>query len=107
MALCHPSGMNHEKPRPDKEGTGAKPQRLAEIIPAAGQMKLGLSVFILASSLLTGCASTGSNPVADMPSWMGGLPAGVPPRPGTAAYDAWQAERAKEAARPKGKDAAR
>ncbi len=75
--------------------------------PGGGQMKLGLSVFILASSLLAGCASTGSNPVADMPSWMGGLPADAPPRPGTPAYDAWQAERAKEAARPKGKDAAR
>ncbi len=83
---------------------------LAELgtsIPAADQMKFGLSVFILASSLLAGCASTGSNPVADMPAWMGGLPADAPPRRGTPAYDAWQAERAKEAARPKGKDAAR
>jgi hypothetical protein len=81
---------------------------LAELgIPAAGQMNLGLSLFILASSLLAGCASTGSNPVADMPAWMGGLPADAPPRRGTPAYDAWQAERAKEAARPKGADAAR
>jgi len=31
----------------------------------------------------------------------------APPMPGTPAYDAWQAERAKEAARPKWKDAAR
>jgi len=37
----------------------------------------------------------------------GGLPANAPPRPGTPAYEAWQAERAKEAARPKGQDAAR
>jgi hypothetical protein len=80
---------------------------LGRRIPVVGQMKLGLSVFILASSLLAGCASTGSNPVADMPSWMGGLPADAPPRRGTPAYDAWQAERAKEAARPKGNDAAR
>ena len=82
-------------------------QNWAPRIPVAGQMKLGLSVFILASSLLAGCASTGSNPVADMPAWMGGLPADAPPRRGTPAYDAWQAERAKEAARPKGTDAAR
>jgi hypothetical protein len=37
--------------------------------------------------------------MADMPPWLGGLPAGVPPRPGTPEYDAWQAERAQEAAR--------
>jgi hypothetical protein len=37
----------------------------------------------------------------------GGLSADAAPRPGTPAYDAWQAERAKEAAQPKGKDAAR
>ena len=44
--------------------------------------------------------------VADsVPTWLGGMPKDVPPRRGTAAYDAWQAERAKEAARPKTKDA--
>jgi len=64
-------------------------------------MKFSLPIFILVSGLLAGCASTGSNPVADMPAWMGGLPADAPPRAGTPAYDAWQAERAKEAARPK------
>jgi hypothetical protein len=64
-------------------------------------MKFGLPIVILVSGLLAGCASTGSNPVADMPAWMGGLPADAPPRAGTPAYDAWQAERAKEAARPK------
>ena len=64
-------------------------------------MKLGQTVLILALSLLAGCASTGTNPVADMPAWMGGLPADAPPRPGTPAYEAWQAERAKQAARPK------
>jgi hypothetical protein len=64
-------------------------------------MKFGLPIVILVSGLLAGCASTGSNPVADMPAWMGGLPADAPPRAGTPAYDAWQAERAQEAARPK------
>jgi len=36
-----------------------------------------------------------------MPHWMGGEPAGVPPRRGTPEYDAWMAARAQEAARPK------
>jgi hypothetical protein len=57
-------------------------------------MKPGLIFLFLIANLVAGCA-TGSNPVADVPSWMGGLPAGAPPRPGTPAYDAWQAERAK------------
>jgi hypothetical protein len=34
-----------------------------------------------------------------MPHWMGGEPAGVPPRRGTPEYDAWMAARAEEAAR--------
>jgi hypothetical protein len=50
----------------------------------------------IAGPLLGGCASAGSNPIADVM-----LPANAPPRPGTAAYEAWQAERATEAARPK------
>jgi hypothetical protein len=41
------------------------------------------------------------NPIADMM-----LPADAPPRRGTPAYDAWQAERAQEAARLKGKASA-
>jgi hypothetical protein len=63
-------------------------------------MKANLIFLFLIANVIAGCA-TGSNPVADMPSWMGGLPPGAPPRPGTPAYDAWQAERAREAARPK------
>jgi hypothetical protein len=39
--------------------------------------------------------------IADMPHWMGGLPADAPPRRGTPEYDAWMAKRAQEAARPK------
>jgi hypothetical protein len=70
-------------------------------------MKPSLILLLALANLITGCATSGSNPVADMPAWMGGLPANAPPRPGTPAYEAWQAERAKEAARPKGKDAAR
>jgi hypothetical protein len=70
---------------------------------AKAKMKPSLIFPFLIASLAAGCA-TGSNPVADMPSWMGGLPADAPPRRGTPAYDAWQAERAKEAARPKNKE---
>ena len=56
---------------------------------------------------LTGCASPEttanlSNHIVDaIPHWAGGEPADVPPRRGTPEYDAWLAERAKEAARPK------
>jgi hypothetical protein len=61
-------------------------------------------LLIAAVASLSGCTTTGSNPVADMtPQWMGGLPPDAPPRPGTPAYDAWQAGRAQEATRPKGK----
>ena len=38
------------------------------------------------------------------PTVFGGMPSDVPPRPGTPEYDAWQAERAAEAARPKNVD---
>jgi hypothetical protein len=33
-----------------------------------------------------------------IPHWLGGLPEGVPPRPGTPEYEAWQAKRAQDAA---------
>jgi hypothetical protein len=72
------------------------------IIAGAEAMKPTLILMFAITNMIAGCTSTGSNPVADMPSWMGGLPAGAPPRPGTPAYDAWQAERAKKAVRPKG-----
>jgi hypothetical protein len=73
-------------------------------------MMLRLAFFLFASISLAGCASgpdTAANlsaHIADMPHWMGGLPPGVPPRAGTPEYDAWQAERAKEAARLKSGD---
>jgi ABC-type sugar transport system substrate-binding protein len=56
----------------------------------------------LACVLLSSCAAqTAGERMADMPHWMGGLPAGVPPRRGTPEYDAWMAARAEEAAKPK------
>jgi hypothetical protein len=54
-------------------------------------------LLVVAGTLLGGCTTTGSNPIADVM-----LPSDAPPRRGTPAYEAWQAERATEAARPKG-----
>lgn len=68
---------------------------------------------LAAGTLLSGCASdpspSGVNAaigqrIADMPHWMGGLPEGVPPRPGAPGYEEWQAKRDAEAKRPKTKD---
>ena len=62
---------------------------------------------VFASIALAACANANdtaaslSAHVADLPHWMGGLPDGVPPRRGTPEYDAWEAQRAQEAARPK------
>jgi hypothetical protein len=56
----------------------------------------------LACVLLASCAGqTAGEHLADMPHWMGGEPADVPPRRGTPEYDSWMAARAQEAARPK------
>jgi hypothetical protein len=63
-------------------------------------MRFVIPLLILMGPLLSGCASTGGNPIADMM-----MPSDVPPRPGTPEYDKWQAGRAAEAARPKGKNA--
>ncbi len=62
-----------------------------------------LSFICLADLLLSSCAGgrTVGEHIADMPHWMGGLPADAPPRRGTAEYDAWMAKRAQEAASPK------
>jgi hypothetical protein len=59
----------------------------------------------LACVSLSSCAgqTTGEH-LADLPHWIGGEPAGVPPRPGSPQYDAWMAARAQEAARPKNAD---
>lgn len=51
---------------------------------------------------LASCAGrTAGERLADMPPWLGGEPAGIPPRRGTPEYDAWMAARAEDAARPK------
>jgi hypothetical protein len=60
------------------------------------------TLLCLTGILLSSCAGqTAGERIADMPHWMGGEPAGVPPRRGTPEYDAWMAARAQEAAKPK------
>jgi hypothetical protein len=64
--------------------------------------KFKWALLCLACAVLSSCAGkTPGEHLADMPHWMGGEPAGVPPRRGTPEYDAWMATRAEEAARPK------
>jgi hypothetical protein len=78
--------------------------------PAFGKMPsmnfadriLKRAMLCLACASLVACAGpTAGERMADMPQWLGGEPAGVPPRRGTPEYDAWAAARAEEAARPK------
>jgi hypothetical protein len=65
-------------------------------------MSLKWALLGLTCMLLSSCAAqTAGERLADMPHWMGGLPAGAPPRRGTPEYDAWMAARAEEAAKPK------
>jgi hypothetical protein len=65
--------------------------------------RLKWAFLCLAGISLSSCAGqTAGERMADViPHWMGGEPAGVPPRRGTAEYDTWMAARAREAARPK------
>jgi hypothetical protein len=75
-----------------------------DITPAMNpcSAKLKWAFLCLACVSLASCAAkTAGEHLADMPHWMGGEPAGVPPRRGTPEYDAWMAARAQEAARPK------
>jgi hypothetical protein len=60
----------------------------------------------IACIMLAACATdprpSVSGAVADsIPMWLGGMPKDVPPRRGTPEYEAWMAQRAEEAARPK------
>lgn len=64
--------------------------------------KLKWVFLCLAGVSLSACAGqTAGERLADLPQWMGGEPAGVPPRRGTPEYDAWAAARAQESVRPK------
>jgi hypothetical protein len=61
------------------------------------------TLLCLACFSLSSCAGdrTAGERIANMPHWMGGLPADAPPRRGTPEYDEMMAKRAQEAARPK------
>jgi hypothetical protein len=54
---------------------------------------IGIVFLLLTALSLASCA--------DAPPWLGGLPKDAPPRRGTPEYEAWMAQRAAEAARPK------
>ena len=63
-----------------------------------------LAFLCLAALSLSSCSTvnrTVGEHIADMPPWMGGLPADAPPRRGTPEYDEFMAKRAQEAATPK------
>ncbi len=56
------------------------------------------TLLCLACVSLSSCAGdlTAGERIADMPHWMGGLPAGAPPRRGTPEYEEFMAKRAQE-----------
>ena len=63
--------------------------------------QLGLLVAAaLAAGALSGCGTINEKMSAGMgdyvPQWAGGLPADAPPRPGTAKYEAYMAERERQ-----------
>jgi hypothetical protein len=73
--------------------------RLVELGLKRREMTILKSAFLcLACVTLSSCAG---GHVADIPHWMGGLPADAPPRRGSPGYDEYMAKRAQEAARPK------
>jgi hypothetical protein len=61
------------------------------------------ALLYLACFSLSSCAGerAAGEWIADMPRWMGGLPADAKPRRGTPEYDEMMTKRAQEAARPK------
>ncbi len=72
-------------------------------LKAKGTTTIKSALLCLACLSLLSCAGgrTAGERIADMPPWMGGLPADAPPRRGTPEYDEFMAKRAEEAARPK------
>jgi hypothetical protein len=74
------------------------------IIRAMRKLILMLILFVACLPLMscaTGSRTMGETAADTLPTWMGGLPSGVPPRRGTPEYDAWKAERARLAAEAK------
>ena len=72
-------------------------------LKATGTTTIKSALLCLACLSQSGCTGgrTAGERIADMPHWMGGLPADAPPRRGTPEYDAFMAKRAQEGARPK------
>jgi hypothetical protein len=63
-------------------------------LPSPNQTWARWALLCLACVLLSSCAGqTAGEHLADMPHWMGGEPAGVPPRRGTPEYDEYMKER--------------
>lgn len=65
-------------------------------MPASFRSFLPLFAAMVAVLSLGGCASINQTMIGAsdyVPQWAGGLPADAPPRPGTAKYDAYMAER--------------
>jgi hypothetical protein len=65
----------------------------------------GLPIWIIGSllslsavSMLTSCAPVSAVVADNVPTWIGGMPKGVPPRRGTPEYDEWMKKRAEDAA---------
>ena len=63
-----------------------------------------VAAFVLAGTILAGCASVNERlgPAVGeaIPQWAGGLPRDVPPRRGTAEYDAYMQERERKRLEP-------
>jgi hypothetical protein len=55
-------------------------------------------LLLSAVPMLTSCASVSAVVADSVPTWLGGMPKDVPPRPGTLEYDAWMKQRAEDAA---------
>jgi hypothetical protein len=65
-----------------------------------------LIALMIASTVLASCSGSGGAIGDFMPVWAGGYSKDVPPRPGTAEYDALRQKLDAEAARDKSKSAA-
>lgn len=76
--------------------SGTRPE---EMTVSLRQFAILFAVALLASAL-AGCGTINEKMSAGMgdyiPKWAGGLPADAPPRPGTAKYDAFMAERERQ-----------
>jgi hypothetical protein len=108
-------GPTHSLAAPHRSGSGR--QMIQHVLqgqpfrnmPISRRHFAVLLAVMLPACSLGGCANMNEK-LADgmsdyMPQWLGGLPADAPPRPGTAKYDAYMAERERkrlEPAPPKG-----